>query len=127
MRRHVAALVLVGWYLVTPHALPNSREPNLSSPLSQWARRGPMPTKSACEDGRSAALRQIDDPVQREEMKKQLPKVRAELRREWPNQKIPPDSYFDKAYWDDLRRVLNLSQCIAGDDPRMAKIGRAHV
>ena len=79
-----------------------------------------MPTKSACEDGRSAALRQIDDPVQREEMKKQLPKVRAELRREWPNQKIPPDSYFDKDYWDDLRRVLNLSQCIAGDDQRMA-------
>jgi len=117
--RHAAALALVGWYLVTPHALPNSREPNLSLPLSQWVRRGPLPSKSDCEDRRSAALRQNDDPAQREEMKKQLPSVRAEIQREWPNQKMPPDSYFDKDYWDDLRRILKLSQCIASDDPRL--------
>ena len=33
--------------------------------------------------------------------------------------KMPPDSYFDKDYWDDLRRMLKLSQCIASDDPRL--------
>jgi hypothetical protein len=119
MKRHVTALVLVGWYLVTPHTLPKSREPDMSLPLSQWSRRGPVPSKSDCEAGLSAALRKNDDPAQRERIKKQLPALRAQLERHWPDQKIP-DSYFDKDYWDDLHRYLNLSQCIARDDPRLA-------
>jgi len=117
--RHAAALALVGWYLVWPHTLPNSTEPNLSLPLSQWARRGPLPSKSDCEDTRSSGLRRNDDPAQREEVKKQLPRLRAEIQREWPNQKMPPDSYFDKDYWDDLRRMMKASRCIASDDPRL--------
>jgi hypothetical protein len=119
MRRHAAALVLVGWYLVTPHAMPKSREPNTSLPFSQWSRIGPVPSKSDCKARLSAAQRKIDDPAQRERVKQQLPAVRAQVERQWPDQKIP-DSYFDKGYWDDLHRYLNLSQCIAGDDPRMA-------
>jgi hypothetical protein len=119
MKRHVTALVLVGWYLVTPHTLPKSCEPDMSLPLSQWSRRGPVPSKSDCEAGLSAALRKNDDPAQRARIKKQLPALRAQLERHWPDQKIP-DSYFDKDYWDDLHRYLNLSQCIAGDDPRLA-------
>jgi hypothetical protein len=120
MKSRRAALALVGWYLVAPHTMPSSREPNLSLPLSQWSRFGPVPTKRDCEDRLSAALRENDDPAHREEIKKRLPSVRAEMERRWPNQKIP-DSYFDKDYWDDLHRTLKLSQCIATDDPRLAK------
>jgi hypothetical protein len=117
--RHAAALALVGWYLVTPHTFPNSREPNLSMPLSQWSRIGPVPSKSDCEARLSASMRKNDDPAEREKFKKEyLPALRAEVQREWPNQKVP-DNYFDKGYFDDLDRYLKLSQCIASDDPRL--------
>ena len=117
--RHATAIELVGWYLVTPHALPNSPEPNLSLPLSQWARNGPVPSKSDCEARLTESLRKVDNPAEREAFKKRLPSLRAEIQREWPNQKKIPDSYFDKDYWDDLHRALKLSQCIASDDPRL--------
>jgi hypothetical protein len=117
--RHAAALALMGWYLVTPHTLPNSTQPNLFLPISEWSRIGPVASKSDCETRLSAARRKSDDPAAREQIKKQLPRVRAEIQREWPDQKMAPDSYFDKDYWDDLRRMLKLSQCMASDDPRL--------
>jgi hypothetical protein len=117
--RHAAALALAGWYLVTPHTFPNSREPNLSMPLSQWSRIGPVPSKSDCEARLSASIRKNDDPAVREKFKKEyLPALRAEVQREWPNQKVP-DNYFDKGYFDDLDHYLKLSQCVAEDDPRL--------
>ncbi len=64
-------------------------------------------------------MQKNDDPTIREKLfKEQLPSVRAELRSMSPNQKMP-DSYYDKAYFDDLHRYLKLSQCIASDDPRL--------
>ena len=64
-------------------------------------------------------MRKNDDPAEREKFKKEyLPALRAEVQREWPNQKVP-DNYFDKGYFDDLDRYLKLSQCIASDDPRL--------
>lgn len=117
---HATALALVTWYLIMPHALPNSPEPNLALPLSQWSRIGPVLSKSDCEARLSASLRKIDDPAQREKLAKQLPSLRAQAQAMWPNQKIP-DSYFYKDYWDDLRRYFKLSTCIASDDPRLAE------
>src|SRR5271154_5675583 len=69
--RHAAALAFVGWYLVSPHFLPNSRELNLSLPLSQWSRLGPVLSKSDCEARLSASMRKIDDPAWREKFKRE--------------------------------------------------------
>jgi len=51
---HVAALALVGWYLMMPPLIPDTRRVNRDAPLSQWKTAHKFPQNAGCE---SAKLR----------------------------------------------------------------------
>jgi hypothetical protein len=118
--RHAATLALVGWYLVFPHTPYHSPKPDLSLPISKWSRVGPVPSKPDCEARRLRSLKQLDDPAFRENFRKnQLPEILAEARQQSPDAQISA-SYFEKQYFDDLRKYLGMSLCLSADDPRLA-------
>jgi hypothetical protein len=120
--RHAAALALAGWYLITPGASPtNWRDPNLTLPLSQWSRGGWFSSKDQCELGQRIGIRDIDDPHSglRQQVIRDLPKLRAKAPELFPGQKIPDSYWGSQDYWDDLRKFATLSQCISTDDPRL--------
>jgi hypothetical protein len=117
--RHAAALALVGWYLVIPHTMPDSGAPDLSRPMWQWNALGPVASKDDCEAKRTSAIRKADSPPERAEFKKHLPEIKAQLHKQWPNQKMPSDDYYENQYWEDAKRVLALGVCVTGDDPRL--------
>jgi hypothetical protein len=58
--RHVAALALVGWYLMVAPSLPDkdnqgqSVGPNLSAPLSEWSINTSFDSAKDCEQARTA-------------------------------------------------------------------------
>jgi hypothetical protein len=62
----------------------------------------------------------LDDPNFRDDFRKnKLPELLAEARRQSPEAQIPP-SYFEKQYFDDLRKYVGMSLCLSADDPRLA-------
>lgn len=111
--RHAAALALVGWYLMVPPFKPNdmhrpsftlrsleARILNLDAPLSKWEIYVPSDSADECEASKTATLKLLDQ------------------------QKITGK---DSAITERGAKVILLelqlrhSQCIASDDPRLAK------
>jgi hypothetical protein len=58
--RHVAALALVGWYLLMPPWYRNKREPSWDAPISDWRINEGFETADECEDVRMYAKKNID-------------------------------------------------------------------
>ncbi len=111
--RHAAALVLVGWYLMLPPFKPINTLPpaftldslearvlNTEAPLSQWEIYQACDSADECEAAKTATLKLIDQ-------EKLLGKDGALTER--GGRVI--------YMWFQLRH----SQCIASDDPRLAK------
>jgi hypothetical protein len=99
-RRHAAAILGVGWYLLVPPALmprfPGEHEPDLNAPISQWEQLGQFDDASQCEHERSNLGLQLADPKTLADEMQQ---------RSW--------------YGDYARKRLDASKCIEMDDPRL--------
>jgi hypothetical protein len=94
--RHAAALALVGWYLMMPPVVPDPKHPGnfaaiKGTPLSYWEKIGSFDTAKDCEDARQKNVDAAMVP---------LPTTRA-----------------SKEWW----AKVDLSDCFASDDPRLAK------
>ncbi|MFZ2063594.1 MAG: hypothetical protein WAU82_21485 [Candidatus Binatus sp.] len=114
--RHAAALALVGWYLMTPQFNLEGKF-DTSLPLSKWMMTGPVASQQECEHRRLRSFKLLDDPAIRKQLKPDIPKLRAEAARRWPNQKFPAET--EKDYFDSIRKSFELSQCVSDDDPRL--------
>jgi hypothetical protein len=89
-----AALALVGWYPMAPPYSPNDFDAD--APLSQWTIMVGFDTAAACEERKSFAI---------EKHKRDLPAR-------------------GQAQTSDAQRYASmtlLSECVASDDPRLAK------
>jgi len=53
--RHIAALALVGWYLMTPPSQ-LGQMPNVDVPLSQWTQLDTYDTSTSCKKGLESQL-----------------------------------------------------------------------
>jgi len=95
--RHAGVLALVGWYLMAPPMSGrDSYLPELA-PLSRWATFDSFDTAKECRDARSDMLKATRDFVRKKPLSKE-------------------------AATDNLRRYAAMfGQCIASDDPRLAK------
>jgi hypothetical protein len=105
--RHAAALALVGWYLmvppVTPEGLtdPNATLVNGKAPISQWIIFRAYDSADQCQQERRSGQLALVDAI-----------------------RANPELLIDRAQFglkamDLLKR--GASQCIASDDPRLAK------
>jgi len=89
--RHAAVLALVGWYLMVP--IPgNDPIPDPAITFSKWINIRSFDSAERCEDGR---LKVIESGVGGPQLMG-YPK-------------------------EEVKKVLLLSQCVASDDPRLAK------
>jgi hypothetical protein len=52
---HVAALALVGWYLMMPPTIPDTNRVNRDAPLSQWRIAHKFPHNAGCEAAKQRA------------------------------------------------------------------------
>ena len=78
---------------------------------------GPVVSQQECEHRRLRSFKLLDDPAIRKQLKPDIPKLRAEAARRWPNQKFPAET--EKDYFDNIRKSFELSQCVSDDDPRL--------
>jgi len=95
--RHAVALALVGWYLMVPptpirHPQPDANMP----PISRWENRGSFDTAKECDSER---WKKIMD---------------------WNYKNTVKDGDIDSVE-GQLVAQYTLGQCIASDDPRLAK------
>ena len=93
-RRHVAALALVGWYLLMP--FPKSPKAKSSDPsLNSYVHLRSYDTAKECEKDKAASLEETRQPHY-----------------------ATPDEFKG---WTVLqvRTMLEVSECIASDDPRL--------
>jgi hypothetical protein len=99
-RRHHAAIVFVGWYLIVPPPLmpkyAGQREPDPQAALSQWEQLGEFKDAVECERERTNLENQLLDPKMMASESQQ---------RGW--------------YGDYARKRLSYSKCIEADDPRL--------
>lgn len=98
--RHAAALALVGWYLMLPPTagvpgFPLQRTPNDNAPLSKWTVLQAYDSAAACNARQSTLFKHA-------ERRAATHSSHSSELREW-------------------RDELAASQCIASDDPRLAK------
>ena len=94
--RHVAALALVGWYLMMPPPLFHSRiDIDLDAPLRKWSVYSAFDSAQECELGKNESYHLA-------------------------NQKVLGDPEDDPRL-HAVRDQLAASQCISSDDPRLAK------
>jgi hypothetical protein len=52
---YVAALALVGWYLMMPPVIPDTHRVNRDAPLSQWRIAHKFPKSAGCENAKHRA------------------------------------------------------------------------
>jgi|SRR5271156_2451692 hypothetical protein len=102
--RHAAALALVGWYLMVPPIrsyVPLILLPN--EPLTKWEQRQSYDTAEQCKAARK--------------------RIQKYLARELTKQRLGKDShYIEQPVAQEIiaeQGKLNLSRCIATDDPRL--------
>ncbi len=100
--RHIAVLVLVGWYLVAPPLMYDAQRKETGKvaewlPLSEWENLRPFTTARECQDYRENQIAWLlKNP---------------ELGRSRSSE--------EQRHLDAHRQQLNLSQCIAGGDRRL--------
>jgi hypothetical protein len=92
--RHAAALVLCGWYLMMPPALPSPLRPHSAASLSTWGLVGSFDSAEACQRALSKKLDEEEDRFQSE---------------------YPHPSEFEKFALAERAQ----SECVATDDPRL--------
>lgn len=88
MKRHVAALAIVGWYLIMPPRLPQGG-PDLNAPLNQWMHgdaADSSKSKQDCEQFRQALMEGMERAGKMTDL---------------------------------TRTVMEHSQCVSTDDPRL--------
>jgi hypothetical protein len=102
-RRHTAARVLLGWYLITPPMIHDAADPavivgsNTKTPLRKWEIRGSFGNRADC--GSAKHNRQKNESI------------REELRR-WGVEPTPQ-------VMDVFRFAYANAQCVSNDDPRL--------
>jgi hypothetical protein len=97
--RHAAALALVGWYLMIPGD-------NANSPLGKWHVHRAYDTAEECQIGLDAYRQFLGE---REHDSKRFEKL------------TPQDRVKELEKEVDWEFEFGLAQCIASDDPRLAK------
>jgi hypothetical protein len=103
--RHAAALALIGWYLISPHARRSlvSDDPDITAPFWKWRILETFKTAAACEHQKTADIkmveRMVEDPVFQATVKKNHPNWNPDL----------------------ALKTTRDEMCIATDDPRLAK------
>ena len=102
--RHLAALALVGWYLMVPRPFPDNPLPQWEAPISEWDRYGDFGSKAKCEAKRAKMIQDAADP-----------KICAELllKAHQTVPGIPIDMLCART-----EEYIDISQCVASDDPR---------
>jgi hypothetical protein len=101
--RHAAALALVGWYLMMPHALPGNPSPDWGAPISDWYRYGDFRSQAACEAKKQRMIELTQDPKARADME-------ASTRRKQPDLVLKPD------YWDRVEEYTMVAKCVPSND-----------
>jgi hypothetical protein len=97
--RHAAALALVGWYLMLAPPYQDSSGhvgPDYGAPLSKWINLRAFETADQCEAYK---------PIARKSLKSQ----------------IDAQSNKPTDYWPEVFSSFATTQCVATDDPRLAK------
>jgi hypothetical protein len=114
--RYAAALALVVWHLMVPPG-PNNGAPDLSAPLLQWTDSGSFDSAEECERMRDSrtdlgvrTIHEMNEKIDALAQQKATPSE-DNLRTLREN--------FEKArtFWIQYSN----SQCVASDDPRLAK------
>jgi hypothetical protein len=100
---HTAALVLVGWYLITAPVSDHGAIIYQDAPLSQWTKSLRLNSESDCEAKRQEAIDNSQDSVALV-----------------PNSEVDEDSKRDAA--NAVNQAV-VSRCIADDDPRLSSSG----
>jgi hypothetical protein len=113
--RHAAALALVGWYLMLP-LVNGDASPATQLPLSEWTQEGSF---DRAEDCKRALAERLQTAKQR------IAKVKQHMDA-LPHSDRPLSEAAPDVYREDLQvtaYALNAysGQCIASDDPRLAK------
>ena len=94
--RHAVALALVGWYLMVPPITPDNRKFDVSAPMSGWTLLTSTDTAALCAEIKSKWSNGESGVV-------------------WVNHHYPPEAR------ETALLALHASECIATDDPRLAK------
>lgn len=114
--RHIAALSLVGWYLMVPPASAPIGTPGArlmtNAPISRWFSHGSFDSAKECEDAQRSLmlkiLKDITDFATRENCPDKMPLGRC------PGTGLLFDTY-SAAY---------NGQCVATDDPRLKPVDK---
>jgi hypothetical protein len=102
--RHAAALALVGWYLMVPRSFPDNPLPQWKAPISEWDRYGDFASKAKCEAKKAKMTEQARNLKVCTELIAKTQREAAEASDDMPCERI--EEYMD------------ISQCVASDDPR---------
>jgi len=113
---HAAALALVAWYLLRPPG-PNNGAPDLSAPLSQWTDSGSFDSAKECERIRDSRtdlgerkIHEIKEKIDALAQQKPIPSE--------DNLRTLRENFEEaRTFW----MQYSYSQCVASDDPRLAK------
>jgi hypothetical protein len=111
--RHIVAFTLIGWYLMIP-PMAEDNPKAASAPLSQWKVSAAFDSGDRC----TWFLRDVRDDAKKESVK--LGEV---VREHWSDNgytgsKEDLDAWINAKGWE---LALGFAQCIASDDPRLAK------
>jgi hypothetical protein len=129
--RHAAVLALVGWYLIMP-PFGKDGKVDLKAPLARWEQADSFDSAEACHQARAqgievadllqarlreelAALMQKLDSVSKEQVDNADPEKLKEFNERMEDLKPGEQDIIDSATRHES------SQCIASDDPRLAK------
>jgi hypothetical protein len=102
--RHTAALALVSWYLMVPRPFPDSPLPQWEAPISEWDRYGDFASKAKCDAKQAKMIQDAEDPKTCAELLHKAHQTVPE---------IPIDMLCART-----EEYIDISQCVAGDDPR---------
>jgi hypothetical protein len=119
--RHAAALALVGWYFMIPPPLPSpATGMDVHAPLSRWVRARSVDTADDCEVVRQGTLVEANKEVQKIQRQfAALPEGTQHDSR--PLSEVAPDLYRADVQASRFAVAAASAQCIASDDPRLAK------
>ncbi len=120
--RHVAALALVGWYLMVPPSSCFRKGPNVDAPISGWHVKKSFETAIQCESDRFD-MRQVwvpnPNPKPKPTKVPDLGEKRKKTLSEWEaERRVSLDL---QGHYVPANPFALAAQCIATDDPRLAK------
>jgi hypothetical protein len=123
---HVAALALVGWYLMVPPPYFEKYATSLGlwqvnedAPISQWGTVRNYDSASECEQHRASAASAAAADARIPAMKSATSEAQGKLAHKLLKELTDPSSRSDEVNKILIAKGLNIGRCIATDDPRL--------